>query len=54
MKYFDLIYDEVEINEPVILELINSKPIQRLKGIDQAGYHDPFFPGSSYSNNNNR
>jgi hypothetical protein len=38
MKYIDRIFGEVEINEPVILELINSPSLQRLKGIDQAGY----------------
>lgn len=38
MKYSDKIYGELEITEPVILELIGSKSIQRLKGIDQAGY----------------
>jgi hypothetical protein len=27
----------------------NSKAIQRLKGIEQAGYHSSFFPGSAYS-----
>lgn len=38
MKYLDKVYGESEINEPVILELINSKAIQRLKGINQMGY----------------
>jgi len=33
----DRVYGQVEITEPVILELINSKPMQRLKGICQAG-----------------
>ncbi|MBT4277908.1 HD domain-containing protein [Candidatus Falkowbacteria bacterium] len=38
MKYIDRVYGEFEIDEPVILELIKSKSLQRLKEIDQAGY----------------
>ncbi len=38
MKYTDRVYGEFDITEPVILELINSSSIQRLKDIDQAGY----------------
>ena len=30
-------YGEVDISEPVLIELINSKPLQRLKGIQVAG-----------------
>jgi hypothetical protein len=37
-KYIDRIYGEFEITEPVILEIINSPALQRLKYIDQAGY----------------
>jgi len=33
----DRVYGEIEITEPVLLELINSKPVQRLKDINQAG-----------------
>jgi len=33
------IYPEVKIEEAVLIELINSKPIQRLKKIHVAGYH---------------
>jgi len=36
MNYNDTIYGNYEIQEPVILELINSPAMQRLKGIDQA------------------
>lgn len=49
MLYNDPVYGEVEINEPVILDIINSPAIQRLKGIDQAWYFEPYFPGSSRS-----
>lgn len=38
MKYKDRVYGEFEITEPVILELIESAPLQRLKYIDQGGY----------------
>lgn len=38
MKYTDRVYGEFEITEPVILEIINGPSLQRLKGIDQAGY----------------
>lgn len=38
MKYTDLVYGEAEITEPAILELVNCPALQRLKGIDQAGY----------------
>jgi HD superfamily phosphohydrolase len=38
MKYNDRVYGEYEITEPVILELINSPTLQRLKDIDLAGY----------------
>ena len=38
MLYKDIIFGEFRIEEPVILELINSKSLQRLKGINQAGY----------------
>jgi HD superfamily phosphohydrolase len=33
----DKVYGEFEINEPILLELINSKPVQRLKKIYNAG-----------------
>ena len=49
MKYIDRMYGEVVITEPIIIELINSNPIQRLKYIDQAGYLEPFIPGSNRS-----
>lgn len=38
MKYTDRVYGKFEIDEPVILELINSPSLQRLKYIDQGGY----------------
>lgn len=38
MKYKDLVYGDVIIKEPLVLELIKSPSLQRLKGINQAGY----------------
>ena len=38
MIYNDSVYGKIEIKEPVLLEIINTKVFQRLKGIDQAGY----------------
>lgn len=49
MKYADRVYGENEITESVILELINSPSFQRLKEIDQIGYFEPFFPGTTHS-----
>ncbi len=43
MVYQDRIYGEFKIEEPVILELISSKTLQRLKGIDQAGYPPLYY-----------
>jgi len=49
MNYNDRIYGNTDIIEPVILDLINCQTLQRLKNIDQAGYFEPHFPGTSYS-----
>lgn len=49
MNYTDRIYGEVEIMEPVVLELIESPTLQRLKEIDQAGYFEPYNPGTAHS-----
>lgn len=46
MMYQDRVYGQIEIDEPVILELINSPTIQRLKHIDQGGYYEVHFPGT--------
>lgn len=48
MLYKDFIYGEISIQEPVLLELIKCKSLQRLKGIDQAGYVRPYFPKTFY------
>ena len=38
MKYKDLIFGNVTISEPVILDLLKTPTLQRLKDIDNAGY----------------
>ena len=50
MQYLDQIYGENEISEPVILEIIASPEMQRLKGVDQYGY----FKHYSFSVKRNR
>ena len=42
MLFQDRLYGEIEIKDNIILDLINSKAIQRLKKIDQAGYYFPY------------
>jgi len=46
MIYIDRIYGKVNIIEPVILDLIKSPALQRLKKIDQGGYYEVYFPGT--------
>ena len=38
MNYRDPIHGSVQITDPVIVELIESTPLQRLKRVDQYGY----------------
>jgi len=45
----DRVYGEQTITEPVLLELIATHALQRLKGVDQAGYFEPYFPGTQHS-----
>jgi hypothetical protein len=49
MQYKDAVYDQVKISEPVVLDLIKSPYLQRLKGVNQAGYAPAFYP--RYKNN---
>ncbi len=39
----DAIYGKYKINEPVLVELIKSRPMQRLKKIAQLGIPDRFY-----------
>lgn len=45
----DRIYGDVAVNSGVILDLINSKPMQRLKGIGQFGIPDEYYHQANYS-----
>lgn len=45
----DPVYGQFEIKQPIILKLIQLSSLQRLKDIDQAGYFEPFYPGTSFS-----
>ena len=43
MKINDNVYGEEEIREQVLIDLINSKEIQRLKGISQFGIPEEYY-----------
>ena len=49
MKLKDRVYGEFKITEPVIIDLINSKPAQRLKNIEQLGLPKEWHYGLSFS-----
>ncbi len=48
MHYHDPVYGDVEIDEPVILDIISCPSFQRLKWIDQSWYFEPFYPWCSF------
>jgi len=43
MKIKDFIYGDFDINEPVLVELLQSKDLARLKGISQFGIPDKYY-----------
>lgn len=49
MHINDQLYGDWEINESVLLELLVSEPVQRLKGIAQYGVPDPYYHLKNYS-----
>lgn len=49
LHFHDRVYGDVTINEPVIEDLIATAEVQRLQRIDQAGYFEPYHPGTSHS-----
>lgn len=49
MQIEDRIYGKTDVDEPVLLDLLASPSLQRLKGIDQAGFFEPHFPGTAHS-----
>jgi len=48
MIYNDPIYGEMEIDNPIVLDIIGSPYMQRLKWIDQSGYFEQFFPWCTF------
>ena len=49
MVISDRVYGKVKIESPVLLELIKSKSLQRLKGISQFGIPDEFYYLKNFS-----
>lgn len=49
MFYLSRVYGTCGITEPVILDLLRAPSMERLKKIDQGGYLEPYFPGTSQS-----
>lgn len=49
MNIIDRVYGEIRITEPVIRDLIESPTLERLKGVDQAGYFELYFPDTRHS-----
>ncbi len=49
MEIKDIIYGNFNIEEPILIELIKSKPIQRLKKIEQNGVPQEYNEFKSYS-----
>ncbi|HUB93002.1 MAG TPA: HD domain-containing protein [Verrucomicrobiae bacterium] len=49
MTIDDRVYGSAEVNSNVLLDLINSQPVQRLKGIAQFGIPDEFYHKQNYS-----
>lgn len=43
INIFDKVYGEFEIDEPVLIDLLNSKTLNRLNGISMAGFY-PAYP----------
>lgn len=48
MQYIDRVYGQMEIDDPLVLEIINTPIFKRLKGVDQAGYFEVYYPGSHH------
>ena len=49
MKINDAVYGEEEINESVLVDLIISKSVQRLKEISQFGMPDEYYYKKGFS-----
>ena len=44
IDYNDAVLGPCLISEPVVVELMQGPSLQRLRGVDQSGYPEPFFP----------
>jgi len=49
MKIKDSVYGVEEVNEPVLVELIKSQPMQRLKSVSQMGIPDKYHSIKNFS-----
>jgi len=49
MKIDDFVYGESEFKESILISLVNSKPLQRLKGISQLGMPNEYYYKKGYS-----
>ncbi|MFA4952669.1 MAG: HD domain-containing protein [Candidatus Pacearchaeota archaeon] len=49
MKIEDRVYGEEEIEEEVLIDLINCKSVQRLRGLAQYGFPDEYYPKCGFS-----
>ena len=49
MKISDLVYGDFEVNEEVLIDLINCRAVQRLKGISQFGMPDEYYFKKGFS-----
>jgi len=49
MTFQDRVYGGITINDPVVLEIINTPEFRRLIDIDQGGYSHIHFPDSQHS-----
>ncbi len=45
----DPVYGEIEINDPVLLDLMQTSSIQRLKGVSQYGVPDKYYSHKNFS-----
>lgn len=49
MQIQDRVYGEIALNEPVLMELIATSTLERLKGVDMGGYYEVYFSGTKHS-----
>lgn len=49
MEYYDRVYGRTNLTDTIVLDLLESPSFERLKHIDQAGYFEPYVPGSALS-----